>query len=455
MKIRTIKIGTQLTAGAVGIVIVALSSVGSVFLGSSAQDSRVVNYTGIVRGATQRLVKLELADQPNDKLIAKLDQIVNGLINGDSELGLPAAKDPTYMAKMQEVAASWNKLKGDIKLVRTNHSHNSSLVADSEDYFELTNDAVFAAEDYSTTNVNNLRKIQLGIFGINLIIIGVIVAASRRISSTLQTFTDDIANSSNDITATVERQEASINEQASSANQTTTTVDMLGASSRQSAEQAEASATSASQALSLAEDGAQTVELTREGMENLKERVREIAEQIMNLSEQTGQIATVSELVGDLANQTNMLALNAAVEAARAGEHGKGFGVVASEIRKLADESRKSADKINNLVIDVQAAMNSAVMVTDEGKKTAESSIELALGTAQSFIGVKEAVNSVFANAQQISETAKQQAVGIQEILSAINALNLGAMDTADGMNEVKASTTKLKESADRLKAIV
>ena len=99
--------------------------------------------------------------------------------------------------------------------------------------------------------------------------------------------------------------------------------------------------------------------------------------------------------------------------------------------------------------------MNSAVMVTDEGKKTAESSIELALGTAQSFIGVKEAVNSVFSNTQQISDTAKQQAVGIQEILSAINALNLGAMDTADGMNEVKASTVKLKESADRLKAIV
>ena len=448
------KIGTQLTAGAAGIVIVAVSSVGSVFLGSSGQDSRVVNYSGIVRGATQRLVKLELSGKPNDKLIARLDQIINGLINGDAELGLPAASDPAYLAKMQEVAAFWEKIKEDIVTLRATQNP-ASILGDSEDFFELTNDAVFAAEDYSTENVNNLRRIQLGIFGINLIIIGVIFAATRRISSTLQTFTDDIAISSNDIAATVVRQEANISEQASSASQTTTTVDMLGTSSRQSAEQAEASATSASQALSLAEDGAQTVELTREGMENLKERVREIAEQIMNLSEQTGQIASVSELVGDLANQTNMLALNAAVEAARAGEHGKGFGVVASEIRKLADESRKSADKINGLVTDVQAAMNSAVMVTDEGKKTAESSIELALGTAQSFIGVKEAVNSVFSNTQQISDTAKQQAVGIQEILSAINALNLGAMDTADGMNEVKASTVKLKESADRLKAIV
>ena len=449
------KIRTQLTAGAAGIVIVAGTSLGSVFLGSSAQDSKVVNYTGIVRGATQRLVKLELQGKPNNKLTAKLDQIVNGLINGDAEIGLPAAKDPTYLAKMQEVEASWNKLKDDIQTYQTTKGNQASLLADSEEYFELTNEAVFAAEEYSTANVNNLRKIQLGIFTINVIIIGVIIAASRRITSTLENFTDDIANSSTDIASTVERQEVNISEQAGSVSQTTTTVDMLGESSRKSAAQAEASATGASQALSLAEEGAQTVEQTMTGMENLKEKVREIAEQIMNLSEQTGQIATVSDLVGDLANQTNMLALNAAVEAARAGEHGKGFGVVAGEIRKLADESRKSADRINNLVTEVQAAMNSAVMVTDQGKKTAESSIELAQGTAASLVGVKDAVNSVFANTQQISETAKLQAVGIQEILSAINALNLGAMDTADGMNEVKASTIKLQKSADKLKAIV
>ena len=449
------KISTQLTLGAAGIVVVAATSIGSVFLGSSTKDSRVVNYTGIVRGATQRLVKLELSDKPNDKLVARLDQIVNGLINGDTELNLPMAKDPAYMAKMHEVEASWAELKKKIKQVRKDNSNASNLITSSEDYFELTNEAVFAAENYSTANIQNLRKIQLGIFGINIIIIGLIVAATRRITSTLQSFTDEIADSSQQITTTVVRQESNITEQADSVNQTTATVDQLGASSRQSAEKAEESAKSASEALSLAEDGTQTVAQTMEGMENLKEKVREIAEQIINLSEQTGQISTVSELVGDLANQTNMLALNAAVEAARAGEHGKGFGVVASEIRKLADESRKSADTINSLVTEVQAAMNSAVMVTDEGKKTAESSIELAQGTAESLVGMKSAIDSVFANAQEISDTAKLQAVGIQEILSAINALNLGAMDTAEGMGEVKASTTQLKTSADKFKAIV
>ncbi|MGD1717232.1 methyl-accepting chemotaxis protein [Dapis sp. BLCC M172] len=92
-----------------------------------------------------------------------------------------------------------------------------------------------------------------------------------------------------------------------------------------------------------------------------------MAQQITRLSEQTNQIGNISQLVGDLANQTNMLALNAAVEAVRAGEHGKGFGVVASEIRKLADESRKSAEKIYTLVADIQTSINSTVLATEAG----------------------------------------------------------------------------------------
>ena len=451
------KIGNQLTAGAFGIGVIVLANLGVIFLKSSESDSKVINQSGVVRGATQRSIKLELSNSPNDKLIAKLNNLIDGLINGDVELGLPQATDAAYIARMQEAQAQWIKCKELIQQVRTRptEADRAALLAESEKLFELTNAAVNAAEEYSAASVRQLKRIQLFVALLNFIIVTIIIAGSRRITNTLDQFTNSIAQSSDDIASKVENQEKVANEQASSVNQTTSTVDLLGETSRRSAIQAEESAKSANMALSLAETGAKTVDQTREGMESLKERVREIAEQIINLSEQTEQIAGVSELVGDLANQTNMLALNAAVEAARAGEYGKGFGVVAGEIRKLADQSRKSADKINNLVTDVQAAMNSAVMVTDEGKKTAESSIKLALGTAESFIGVKEAVNSVFANTSEISSTAKQQAVGIQEILAAVNALNLGAMDTAADMENVKASTIQLKKFTEELKAIV
>ena len=451
------KIGTQLTAGAIAIGTIISINTGVVFLRSEEAAAKRINESGVVRGGTQRSVKLKLANVPDDKLIARLDNLIEGLINGSEELGLEQANDAAYIAAMQEAKSQWNKVKeiGQKLEASPTDSNRQALTQESETLFELTNAAVDAAEKAFDNDVRQFRIVQLSVTLISLIIVVAIIGGARRIASTLNEFTDNIAQSSNEIASKVERQEQVANEQSGSVSQTTSTVDLLGETSRRSAIQAEESAKSASTALSLAETGAETVEQTREGMESLKERVREIAEQIINLSEQTEQIAGVSELVGDLANQTNMLALNAAVEAARAGEYGKGFGVVAGEIRKLADQSRKSADKINSLVTDVQAAMNSAVMVTDEGKKTAESSIELALDTAESFIGVKEAVNSVFANTSEISNAAKQQAVGIQEILAAINALNLGAMDTATDMGDVRNSTVELKKSAEELRAIV
>ena len=451
------KIGTQLTAGAIAIGTAVALNLGVVFLQSSEEDATRINQSGVVRGGTQRAVKLELVNNPDNELLAGLDKLFESLINGNEELGLSPATDLGYITAMDEAQAKWSEVKNYIEQFRNNatEANRQTLLASSEQLFELTNTAVGAAEAAAADNLQQLRTIQIFVTVFNLIIVVAIVGGSRRITNTLNEFTNNIALSTTEIASKVERQENVANEQASSVGQTTSTVDNLGETSRRSAIQAEESAKSASTALSLAESGAETVEQTRVGMESLKERVREIAEQIINLSEQTEQIAGVSELVGDLASQTNMLALNAAVEAARAGEYGKGFGVVAGEIRKLADQSRKSADKINNLVTDVQAAMNSAVMVTDEGKKTAESSIELALDTAESFIGVKDAINNVFANTSEISNAAKHQAVGIQEILAAINALNLGAMDTAADMENVKSSTVKLKKSTDELKAIV
>ena len=278
---------------------------------------------------------------------------------------------------------------------------------------------------------------------------------SEYVTSFIRTIANSIAVSSATIATTVEQQEQTVTEQATSVNETTTTVDQLGSTSRQSARQAEASADGASQALALAEEGEKAVQQTMKGVENLKGKVEAIAEQIVTLGEQTAQISQISDSVAKIAKQTNMLALNAAVEAVRAGEHGKGFGVVASEIRKLADESKKSAEKINNLVSEIQTAMNSAIVVSNEGTKTADSSIQLTKETATSFVGVKDAVNNVFLNTQQISLSSKQQAVAIQQILSAVGEINLGAKETAEGITQVKNTTKELTSVAEQLKISV
>ncbi len=134
---------------------------------------------------------------------------------------------------------------------------------------------------------------------------------------------------------------------------------------------------------------------------------------------------------------------------------GKGFGVVAGEIRKLADQSKKSAEKITALVADIQSAINTTVMVTDEGTKTVEQGIDLAQGTAQTFTRVADAVNNVFLNSQQISLNVKQQAIAVRQVVEAMNAINLGAKEGAIGITQVRMSTQHLQSAAQDLKEMV
>ncbi|MEG4006710.1 methyl-accepting chemotaxis protein [Microcoleus sp. Pol11C1] len=296
------------------------------------------------------------------------------------------------------------------------------------------------------------------VFGsVFLLVLGTIIAwlISSGIAQTIDRAISSIATSSTEIAATVEEQERMASQQAASVNQTTTTMDELGASSRATSQQIETAVVQAMQALNLAGGGTKAVEQTLEAMAALKTKVQDIQGQIIELSEQTDHIGNISTVVSDLANQTNMLALNAAVEAVRAGEHGKGFGVVASEIRKLADRSKKSGAQINLLVADIQKAINSTVMVTDEGTKTVESGVNIASETAAAFAGVANAINNVVLNSQQISLNAKQQSIAIEQVVQAMNSLNQAAAQTACGISQTKVGTQKLNEAALDLKAVL
>lgn len=264
-----------------------------------------------------------------------------------------------------------------------------------------------------------------------------------------------IASSSSQIATTVEEQERIATQQASSVNQTTTTMDELGVSSRQTAEQTEVAASGTQQALALTQKGTESVQQTLRGMAALEQKVGVLAAQIRQLSDQTAQIGSISQIVSDLANQTNMLALNAAVEAVRAGEQGKGFSVVAAEIRQLADQSKKSAEKINLLVSDIQTKILSTVNVADESSQTVSDGMKLAQGTASVFAGVADAINQVSLSSQQISLMSKQQAVAIQQVVDMMMALNQGASQTANGISQTKVSTQQLNEAAQNLQGMV
>ena len=134
----------------------------------------------------------------------------------------------------------------------------------------------------------------------------------------------------------------------------------------------------------------------------IRHKIQTIAELILELSDFVQSISSTIGLVEDIAEQTNLLALNAAVEAARAGEHGKGFAVVASEIRKLADESKQATTKIISLINDIQQTANSTVLATEEGTKEIESGLELAHIISENIEQLINAMNEISSNMKEI-----------------------------------------------------
>lgn len=264
-----------------------------------------------------------------------------------------------------------------------------------------------------------------------------------------------ISTTTTQIASAMEQQDRMVAKQAVSVNQTTTAMNELAVSSGNLTDRAESAASGAQQALAMAEGGTKAVDRTLEGMAILKEKVEAIAQQIESLRKQNYQIGSISTLVTDLANQTHILSLNAAVEAARAGEYGKGFAVVAGEIRQLAAQSKNSAQKINTLVNDIQSTVYTTVRATDEGKQTVTEGVKIARETAAAFTGVANSIDTIVYSSQQISLTAKQQAIAITQVVEAMNALNREAVETASAIGQTKVGTQQLNEAALNLKALV
>lgn len=162
------------------------------------------------------------------------------------------------------------------------------------------------------------------------------------------------------------------------------------------------------QSLDVTNNEYSAVKTNIEKMFSIRHKIQTIAELILELSDFVQSISSTIGLVEDIAEQTNLLALNAAVEAARAGEHGKGFAVVASEIRKLADESKQATTKIISLINDIQQTANSTVLATEEGTKEIESGLELAHLITENVEQLINAMNDISGNMQEIITSSKQ-----------------------------------------------
>lgn len=168
-------------------------------------------------------------------------------------------------------------------------------------------------------------------------------------------------------------------------------------------------------------------------------------EKVKTLSEAAQRIGDVVTLIQDIAEQTNLLALNATIEAARAGEAGKGFAVVASEVKNLAEQTAKATADISAQISDIQEATQTSATAISDISTTIQD-----LSSISSSIA--SAVDQQAAATQEIATNVHRAAEGTQEVSSNISSVSASAQESQDAANGVLTSAEGLADQAEQLK---
>ncbi|MCW6035536.1 hypothetical protein K4A83_04505 [Spirulina subsalsa FACHB-351] len=172
------------------------------------------------------------------------------------------------------------------------------------------------------------------------------------------------------------------------------------------------------------QEGLAAIGGTQLEMEALQVTVNAIAQQTSILDTNSQQIAIVAELVNELALQTNILALNASIEAVRAGKYGAGFAVIAQEIRKLADRSRQSVERINLQLSEIQTCSGLILKTTGQGNQQVMTSTEQMKITQQILDQIQHSIREVNQSSQQITDSTQVQAQTIQAVVETMKNLD-------------------------------
>ena len=160
-----------------------------------------------------------------------------------------------------------------------------------------------------------------------------------------------------------------------------------------------------------------------------------------NMAKHSNEIQSITSIITDISEQTNLLALNAAIEAARAGEYGKGFAVVAEEVRKLAEQSKKSATQIASMVQVIQSASGEAVKAITDGGNKVEEGLSKTNESLEVFNQIEAAVGDVGSKVETVSAAIEQiQAMGESVSEGSLEVQRLAKI-AADGANDTSAAT--------------
>lgn len=292
-------------------------------------------------------------------------------------------------------------------------------------------------------------------------------------SDLLQKKTGDMKRNSTEVATAISQMAKGAQDQASRTDASSKLMNHVMTSSNEMEKKANMINKAAEKGLESSNQGMKTVKVLVNNMTGIKESANQTSQSINVLTKRTEEIGRTLNVITDIASQTNLLALNAAIEAARAGDAGRGFAVVAEEIRKLAEDSRKSAVEIEKIIGDVQkdtVAASKAIetmesSVKEGNKSSVEAEVifqEIAKSSEETFgaskeiqtatVTQKESIGTVVKNFEQIVVVSEETAAGTQQVASSSQQMSNGMQEIAKAGDELSAVAAELQAGIQQFK---
>jgi twitching motility protein PilJ len=205
----------------------------------------------------------------------------------------------------------------------------------------------------------------------------------------------------------------------------------------------------------VAHKGGDAVRRTIDGMNAIRETIQETSKRIKRLGESSQEIGNIVELINDIAEQTNILALNASIQASMAGEAGRGFAVVADEVQRLAERAANATKQIEVLVRTIQTDTNEAVVSMERSTTDVVGGALLAENAGAALEEIEQVSNQIASLVQNISASARQQAVASGNISKNMRVVREISSQTAEGSTATSTSIAKLAALSAQLRKSV
>lgn len=258
---------------------------------------------------------------------------------------------------------------------------------------------------------------------------------------------EESSRATEQIASTIQQVARGTERQVQEVDMTVRTVDEMHNGIVRIAENARVVLEAANEANNAASSGLGLVEKAIQQMQEINTAVNECAGIIRSLGARSTEIGSIVEMITTIAKQTNLLALNAAIEAARAGEYGRGFAVVAEEVRKLAEQSGNSANRIADLIKIIQEETTGAVKAMNRSTEAVKHGTEAVNEVGENFRRIVDQFHNVTVRAEEVSAATEEMAAGADTLVRTMQNIASISEETAASAQEVAAAAEEQSAS--------